>query len=1050
MAKVISISSNIRKSVKWRELENNAESISFDSLNGIDWKQIRELHILGNTVNEDDCSHSIEEEIPSNKNGGYLGVDKNWLLILGAPLNRINDYISFCSDNLVVLDVRFTDISSINLANVKKIEKLHLQKNPRLEKIIGLSKLLNLRVLDLKDTLLNGILDLSFCPKLYSISLRRTQIQEINLNCIMQELKFLDIAYTPIDSVGFLEYLPSVERINLAGTYVSEIKSLRQCARLKALNISNTKISDLPDVSGMEKLNSINIAYTLIDTLNEIVFPPSMQDIILSGTKIKVLPDNIGRLKNIRRLSLANMQLEMLPTWLNKLKLEFVFDEKLYRGINLYNTQIKNVDMDIFNRPRSVIDLWFRSKEILELSEPTLNESKVIFLGDGGSGKSMTIQRILLDGENVSDFSGDATPGISITTKEFIIDNKTIQVHFWDFGGQEILHSMHRMFLTKRTLYVVLVNARDNTQDERARYWLHNIKSFANGSPVLLVLNQIDQNPSASVNEVSLRNLYPQLTQIVKLSAKEYSPAEFLNSFESVLCESISKMPSIAEPFLPSWRLLKARLQSMSENYIYFDKYSQLCEECGVDKNAEVRNGLLEWFSDLGVSFCYRDNSALSEFMVLRPDWITNAIYLILFNSSGRVENGMIKHTAIHELLHSEEGLKNHFKSVYPDMTYSHIETEYVLGVIRKFRLSYRIDDETEFIPMLCERNEKLSASLFLQNSRVLEFHMDYQYLPNNVFHRLMVEMRSHLDFSNVWLTGAVFEQKEMGLRALVKGEDNTLKIYATSLNPLHPANTYLSIIKSTILRINEELGLEASEKIVYRAEEKEEIFDYNYLIESLEHQNQVVYSSQFKRNLRIMDILKQTDRGVIEKEKELIESILDACRTLQSNKIYWDATEDERNTYIRDILRAKGYIIADQTFSGKSFSGKKPGELDISIMKSTDKAWTVIEALNISGFASAQKNKWNEHLLRLLDNYNPIGYPFLFLISYLECSKDRLNEILLDYAEHLSRYSPLNYELQKFSNRNSGSAFIWSGECVYDRAGFPTTVYHVCVRLGK
>lgn len=56
--------------------------------------------------------------------------------------------------------------------------------------------------------------------------------------------------------------------------------------------------------------------------------------------------------------------------------------------------------------------------------------------------------------------------------------------------------------MTKRTLYVVFVNARDNTQDERARYWLHNIKSFADNSPVIMVINQMDQNPSASVNEV--------------------------------------------------------------------------------------------------------------------------------------------------------------------------------------------------------------------------------------------------------------------------------------------------------------------------------------------------------------------------------------------------------------------------------------------------------------------------------------------------------------------------------------------------------------------
>ena len=95
-------------------------------------------------------------------------------------------------------------------------------------------------------------------------------------------------------------------------------------------------------------------------------------------------------------------------------------------------------------------------------------------------------------------------------------------------------------------------------------------------------------------------------------------------------------------------------------------------------------------------------------------------------------------------------------------------------------------------------------------------------------------------------------------------------------------------------------------------------------------------------------------------------------------------------------------------------------------------------------------KNNWNEHLIRLLDNYNPIGYPFLFLVSYLECSKDRFKEIWLDYYSHLSTYSPPNYSLQGIEAKKDDSFYIRSAQCVYDRAGLPTTIYHICVRLGE
>ena len=326
------------------------------------------------------------------------------------------------------------------------------------------------------------------------------------------------------------------------------------------------------------------------------------------------------------------------------------------------------------------------------------------------------------------------------------------------------------------------------------------------------------------------------------------------------------------------------------------------CQHKGVGKD----------FLELGVSFCYRDSAALSNYMILRPDWITNAIYIILFNCSGEVDNGIIMHETIHQLLHPSGNSQLRPKSVLLGVNYSVEETEYVMGVIRKFRLSYRIDDDNEFIPMLCERNEKPIAMQFADNENVLEFHMHYSYLPNNVIYRLMVEMRSHLDVGNVWLTGAMSKQASIGLSSLVKSEDNTLKIYVKSEDSLCSANTYLNIIKNSVERINKSLGLSASGSIVYRADGKSEGFDYEYLIESYQHGNTEVYSREFRKNLRIVDILNKTDCAVAEKQKSLIKDIVSACQMMQSAKMYWKASEDERNTFVRDVLRAKDYYISD------------------------------------------------------------------------------------------------------------------------------------------
>lgn len=1048
MSRIVTNSPSPWKSINWKVLFEETTRISLLKLGAIDWAEIKEIYILEETTHDEDESSILDTQFGRNRFGCYINSNHTWLLFFGVPVDEFLVYLPRCSEKLTNLYIRFTSISHIDLSHTRGIKRLILSENQNLFSITGLELLKELHVLDLMRTSISKIPDLDLFPMLYSLSIRETLIDKIVIKASSNNLKYFDAYKSLISQCDFLRMLPELQTLNLGYTKIKTLPIINDFTDLEILNISYTEINTVPQVYNLLNLRTLNMCYTEISTLENVLFPISLRNLYLSGTAVKLIPESIVQLSNLRRLNLSNMELDEISEGLLKLNLEFVTDNRY--GINLNGTSVKNVDMSIFSQPRAVIEAWLKSRNGGDDTIGSLNEIKAVFLGDGGAGKSLTIQRLLSNGKIPPDFDGSSTPGISITSRYYYIGRRSILVHFWDFGGQEILHSMHRMFLTKRTFYVVLINSRDNTQDERARYWLQNIKSFANNSPVLLALNQIDQNPSASVNEASLRELYPQLSTIVKLSAKDYSEIEFKSDFEEALINGMAQMPYINEPFLPSWSRLKERLQNMEKYYIDADDFEKMSKECGVDMSADVRCNLLDWFSDLGISFCYRDNSALSNYMVLRPDWITNAIYIILFNGMDKVKNGLIKHEDIHQMLKRSDNVEAPAKSVLKGISYSSVETEYVLGVIRKFRLSYRIDDDTEFIPSLCDRNEKSTASEFVYGNGVLEFHMDYQYLPNNVLHRLMVEMRNHLDTNNVWLTGAIFTFDAMEVSALVKTEDNILKIFVKSRNELYPASTYLSLIKSTIKNINESMGLSAKENIMYKDGGSSEVFEYDYLIDSYEHGNMTVYSRTFKSNIKILDILNQSDSRVNARRDQLLRDIVDACLTMQNNKMYWYAKEDERNTFIRDMLRSKRYYISDQTLGGKSVTGKSAGELDIEIRESANRPLAIFEAMNLKGFSQNDKNYWNAHLLKLIDNYNPSGLPFLFLVSYIECTKDGFKEFWLKYSTHLSQHSSESYTLQRIINKEDETFFLRSAECVYDRAGLPTTVYHICVRLGE
>ena len=180
----------------------------------------------------------------------------------------------------------------------------------------------------------------------------------------------------------------------------------------------------------------------------------------------------------------------------------------------------------------------------------------------------------------------------------------------------------------------------------------------------------------------------------------------------------------------------------MEEPYVRSREYEKLCRECDVEKNGEL---LLNWCNDLGV--CYRrEDRRLKDYVILRPEWITNAVYTILSNKWDRVRNGILPLEDIFDLLTSEKS-----RQVLKNIPYSWSDMDYILGVVRRFSLSYAVDENQEFFPMLCSEKSSEVVKDYVNRADVLEFHMEFPYLPNNVLHRLMVELRRDLDLGHVW-----------------------------------------------------------------------------------------------------------------------------------------------------------------------------------------------------------------------------------------------------------------------------------------------------------
>ena len=825
--------------------------------------------------------------------GELINVQK--LDLRGTRLTKLPESIRKLT-NLQELGLSGTQLTELPewIGSLTKLRKLYLGSTKITELPESLRELTDLRVLYLSrikiTELPRWIGELTNLQVLYLSRVRiaelpesvrkLTNLQELGLSGTgltelpkwMAELTNLQkFALGDIRITKLPEWM--VELTNLQVLYLRRIKIaelpewIEQLTNLQILDLKDAKIVKLPqNIGKLNSLQELNLGGTeLIELPESIRNLINLQKLNLSGTRIIKLPEWIGELKSLKRMDLDYTILKKLPKSL--LNLDLLYKQERFfisNGINLYQTQLTQMPISLFMQDRSLIEAYYEEERKL------INESKVILLGDGGAGKTYLVDRILNNGEKFPrTHEPDTTTGILIRDYPMEMENGSLMsVRFWDFGGQQIMHSMHRCFLTSRSLYVVLLDARNDTQDFQAYYWLNNIKSFAPDAPVILVINKMDQNPTASVNQRELTRKYPNLKEVIRISALKDEKAEF-DHFLYKLKQQLTILDGYGMEFPISWFQIMKTLEEKHQKEVYYieqDDYEDICIENGI-KDPEIQRWLLEWFNDLGVCFSFHkgnDSLSLSPYKVLDPKWLLNAIYLIIYFGREKAEKGILSGSDIKDILKKQSG------SVYKDKKYPYKSTTipFILEIMRKFELSYPLDSGREFIPALCQKEEGNEECLE-EKKPMLEYLFRYEYLPENVLHRLMIQMNQWLDFHCIWRSGMRMQEDSTGLSALIRAEQKQLHIFIRSSSPLHEPWEMLNRIRECLLKIHRELNLLAEDVILFRKEEFVEEISYDRITKYLNNHHKEYYIPDINEEIDLYELIGKVEGREAAKNME-------------------------------------------------------------------------------------------------------------------------------------------------------------------------------------
>jgi internalin A len=476
------------------------------------------------------------------------------------------------------------------------------------------------------------------------------------------------------------------------------------------LDLSGERLSQLPEALGqLIQLQELALFDNQLTAVSEVLGGlTQLQKLSLAGNQLTAVSEVLVQLTRLQVLNLASNRLTAIPEALRHLTSlqEFYLHGNTALGLPLevLGPTIRDVvDKQAQpTKPGDILEYYFRVRG----DRRPLNEAKLILEGRSAVGKTSIVQQFV-DGR--FDPNEKKTEGIQIT--EWLLrlhGHEDVQLHVWDFGGQEIMHATHQFFLTQRSLYLLVLNDREGGEDANADYWLKLITSFGGDSPVIVMLNKIKEHPF-DLNRRALQQKYPFIRDFVKTDCADGTG---IIALREAIERETDRLEHLRDAFPASWFTIKDQLTKMKKNSLSFDEYCAICAERG-EVDTKAQEDLAGYLHTLGIVLNYKDAPRLQDTHVLNPHWVTNGIYKILNADKLEPQQGEIRLRELSEILDARE---------YP----GHMR-RFILDLMKQFELCFSFpDNETRYlIPELLDKQEPLEAAAFTPETCL---HFQYHY----------------------------------------------------------------------------------------------------------------------------------------------------------------------------------------------------------------------------------------------------------------------------------------------------------------------------------
>jgi GTPase SAR1 family protein len=545
------------------------------------------------------------------------------------------------------------------------------------------------------------------------------------------------------------------------------------------LDLAKTGLTELPHSIGrLVKLVHLGLDLNHLSRLpRSITALTSLSRLNLNGNQFKVLPESIGGLTGLTRLDVENNGLRALP-------------RSLLRLDNLALLHVEGNLLPPEQRAAAEAGLPALRKfmEGIDVEGADFREAKLVLVGEGEVGKSSLLAA--MRGEGFDPARG-STHGIEVKTLDLTgpdgAPSSAITLNAWDFGGQKAYRPTHQLFFTAPAVYVVVWKARQGPMQGFVDYWIDLIRRRTSDEHITIhiVATHVDaEDQHPRIDQAALLERHKGL--IGGFHFVDSATGSGIPELKAALWQSASAIPQINREVPAGWRDLRRSLVQSGESYLEYEDYLERAEAFGLD--AAAARALATIATQLGYWIHYPEISGLGEIVVLRGDWLSTAVGLVLDDAPTAARHGLVEHRRLRELWDDP--------ARPPHQRYEPKFHPALIRLMEKYDISYRIAETpgrppssliaqlVDEVPPPLEQVWDAFGEHLRQDAQLCEFldTRGAKGVPEGLVHQLIVRWHRHslgrerYEDSVHWHSGFVIRPDRF-TRAMVRLEDQRLRV---------------------------------------------------------------------------------------------------------------------------------------------------------------------------------------------------------------------------------------------------------------------------------